>query len=86
LDIAVDPIDGTRLVAFGLPNAISVIAATERGGIEYLPTYYSYKLAVGPELAGKLDIKRNDKRKLASCGCYTWNGYFRTDLCRSQQR
>jgi len=64
LYIAVDPIDGTRLVAFGLPNAISVIAATERGGIEYLPTYYSYKLAVGPELAGKLDINATIRENL----------------------
>ena len=56
LDIAVDPIDGTRLVAYGRPNAISVIAAAERGKISYLPTYYSMKLAVGPELGGKLDI------------------------------
>ncbi|HCI29593.1 MAG TPA: class II fructose-bisphosphatase [Fervidobacterium sp.] len=64
LDIAVDPIDGTRLVAFGLPNAISVIAATEKGGIEYLPTYYSYKLAVGPELTGKLDINATIRENL----------------------
>ncbi len=55
-DIAVDPVDGTRLVAFGLPNAISVLAAAEKGAIMYLPTFYSWKLAVGPELAGKLDI------------------------------
>ena len=56
LDIAVDPIDGTRLVAYGRPNAISVIAAAESGKIAYLPTFYSMKLAVGPELVGKLDI------------------------------
>ncbi len=64
LDIAVDPVDGTRLVAYGLSNAISVIAATEKGGIEYLPTYYSYKLAVGPELAGKLDINATVRENL----------------------
>ena len=56
LDIAVDPIDGTRLVAYGRPNAVSVIAAAERGKIAFLPTFYSLKLAVGPELVGKLDI------------------------------
>ena len=56
LDIAVDPVDGTRLVAYGRPNAISVIAAAERGKIAYIPTFYSLKLAVGPELKGKLDI------------------------------
>ncbi|QTA38878.1 class II fructose-bisphosphatase [Thermosipho ferrireducens] len=64
LDIAVDPVDGTRLVAYGLPNAISVIAATDRGSIEYLPTFYSYKLAVGPELAGKLDINASIRENL----------------------
>jgi len=56
LDIAVDPVDGTRLVAYGRPNAISVIAAAERGKIAYIPTFYSLKLAAGPELKGKLDI------------------------------
>ncbi|MDK2864832.1 MAG: fructose,6-bisphosphatase [Thermotogota bacterium] len=55
-DIAVDPVDGTRLVAYGLSNAISVLAAAEKGAITYLPTFYSWKLAVGPELAGKLDL------------------------------
>jgi len=54
--MAVDPVDGTRLVAHGLPNAISVIVASEKGSIPYIPTFYSLKLAVGPELAGKLDI------------------------------
>jgi len=56
LDIAVDPVDGTKLVAYGLPNAISVVAACEKGHIPFIPTYYSMKLAVGPELAGKLDL------------------------------
>lgn len=56
MDIAVDPIDGTRLVANGLPNAISVMAASEKGKLASLPTFYSQKLACGPELAGKLDI------------------------------
>ncbi len=56
IDIAVDPIDGTRSVAYGKPNAISVIAAAERGKISSLPTFYSNKLAVGKELADKLDI------------------------------
>jgi len=55
-DIAVDPVDGTRLVAYGLPNAVSAIAVAEKGKIASLPTHYSYKLACGPELAGKLDI------------------------------
>lgn len=56
MDIAVDPIDGTRLVAFGLPNGIAVMAAAEHGQMTSLPTFYCKKLAVGPELKGRLDI------------------------------
>ncbi|MGP6173664.1 class II fructose-bisphosphatase [Corynebacterium sp. A21] len=57
VDIAVDPVDGTTLMAEGRPNAISVIAAAERGSM-YDPSavYYMKKLAVGPEAAGKVDI------------------------------
>ncbi|HOO32328.1 MAG TPA: class II fructose-bisphosphatase [Thermotogota bacterium] len=56
MDIAVDPIDGTRLVAYGLPNGIAVMVAAEHGKIAPLPTFYCKKLAVGPELKGRLDI------------------------------
>ena len=57
VDIAVDPVDGTTLMAEGRPNAISVIAAAERGSM-YDPSavFYMRKLAVGPEAAGKVDI------------------------------
>lgn len=57
VDIAVDPVDGTTLMAEGRPNAISVIAAAERGSM-YDPSavFYMKKLAVGPEAAGKVDI------------------------------
>ena len=64
IDIAVDPIDGTTLVALGRPNAISVIATAEKGTIAPLPTYYSDKLAVGKELAGSLDIDASPKENL----------------------
>ncbi|KAF2956146.1 class II fructose-bisphosphatase [Marinitoga sp. 38H-ov] len=63
-DIAVDPIDGTRLVAYGLPNAISVMLLAEKGKLAYLPTFYSYKLAVGPELKGLLDIRSSIRENL----------------------
>ncbi len=54
-DIALDPIDGTTNIAGGMPNAISVMAASERlGGQEHamknLPSFYSTKLAYGPEV------------------------------------
>ncbi|WP_018297470.1 class II fructose-bisphosphatase [Corynebacterium lubricantis] len=57
VDIAVDPVDGTRLMAEGRPNAISVIAAAERGTM-YNPkdAFYMNKIATGPEAAGKIDI------------------------------
>ncbi|KQB83672.1 class II fructose-bisphosphatase [Corynebacterium oculi] len=58
VDIAVDPVDGTTLMAEGRPNAISVIAAAERGSM-YDPSevFYMRKIAVGPEAAGKIDIE-----------------------------
>lgn len=57
MDIAVDPVDGTRLMAEGRPNAISVIAAAERGTM-YDPSavFYMNKIAVGPEGVGHIDI------------------------------
>jgi fructose-1,6-bisphosphatase II len=56
-DVAVDPIDGTRLTANGMPNAISVIAVSARGSM-YDPSavYYMSKLVAGPESAGAVDI------------------------------
>ena len=56
-DVAVDPIDGTRLTANGMPNAISVIAVSARGSM-YDPSavYYMSKLVTGPEAAGAVDI------------------------------
>lgn len=57
VDIAVDPVDGTTLMAEGRPNAISVLAAAERGSM-YDPSavFYMKKIAVGPEAAGSIDI------------------------------
>jgi fructose-1,6-bisphosphatase II len=56
-DVAVDPIDGTRLTANGMPNAISVIAVSARGSM-YDPTavFYMSKLVTGPEAADLVDI------------------------------
>ncbi|MCT1452752.1 class II fructose-bisphosphatase [Corynebacterium sp. p3-SID1145] len=57
LDLAVDPVDGTRLMAEGRPNSISVIAAAERGTMfDPRDAFYMNKIAVGPESAGKIDI------------------------------
>jgi fructose-1,6-bisphosphatase II len=57
-DVAVDPIDGTRLTANGMPNAISVIAVSSRGSM-YDPSavYYMSKLVAGPDAADAVDIE-----------------------------
>ncbi|MBB4911917.1 class II fructose-bisphosphatase [Actinophytocola algeriensis] len=56
-DVAVDPIDGTTLMAKGMPNAIAVLAATERGAMfDPSAVFYMEKLAVGPEAAEVIDI------------------------------
>jgi len=57
VDVAVDPIDGTRLCANGMPNAVSVLAVAERGSM-YDPSavFYMTKLATGPEAAGVVDL------------------------------
>ncbi len=57
VDVAVDPIDGTRLTAFGQPNALSVIALAERGSM-FFPgaAVYMEKVAAGPEASEAIDI------------------------------
>ena len=56
-DVAVDPIDGTTLMSKGMPNAIAVLAATERGAMfDPSAVFYMEKLAVGPEAADVIDI------------------------------
>jgi len=58
VDIAVDPIDGTTLTAKGMPNAIAVLAATERGAMfDPSAVFYMDKLVTGPEAADFVDIK-----------------------------
>jgi fructose-1,6-bisphosphatase II len=56
IDIAVDPLEGTNLVATGQGNAITVLAASESGGLLHAPDTYLDKLCVGPVAAGKVDI------------------------------
>jgi fructose-1,6-bisphosphatase II len=58
VDIAVDPLEGTNLVATGQANAITVLAASERGGLLHAPDTYLEKLCVGPVVAGAVDIRR----------------------------
>ncbi|MCA1570336.1 MAG: class II fructose-bisphosphatase [Chloroflexi bacterium] len=56
IDIAVDPLEGTNLVATGEPNATAVLAASEPGGLMHAPDTYLEKLIVGPMVAGHVDI------------------------------
>ncbi|HEY0827739.1 MAG TPA: class II fructose-bisphosphatase [Bacilli bacterium] len=56
VDVAVDPLEGTEIVAKGLNNALSVIAIAGKGNLLHAPDMYMEKLAVGPLLAGKLSI------------------------------
>jgi len=58
VDIAVDPLEGTNLVATGQAGAITVLAASEKGGLTNAPDTYLEKLAVGPVAAGCVDITR----------------------------
>jgi fructose-1,6-bisphosphatase II len=57
VDVAVDPLEGTRLTALGMPNAISVVAVAERGTM-FFPgaAVYMDKICGGPEIADVLDI------------------------------
>ena len=58
VDIAVDPIDGTRLTSLGMPNAISVVAVAERGALFASPDImYMEKIAVGPDAVDAIDMR-----------------------------
>ncbi|XMB86919.1 class II fructose-bisphosphatase [Mycoplasmatota bacterium WC44] len=56
VDIAVDPIEGTRMVAMGQSNALAVILAAERGALLEAPDMYMEKLVVNPQCVGAIDI------------------------------
>ena len=58
VDVAVDPIDGTRPLAFGRTNSLSTVALAPRGTMfDPGPFVYMNKLAVGPEAKGKINIE-----------------------------
>jgi fructose-1,6-bisphosphatase II len=56
VDVAVDPLEGTNIVAKGLWNALSVVAVADRGNLLHAPDMYMEKLAVGPDAAGQVDL------------------------------
>jgi fructose-1,6-bisphosphatase II len=59
VDVAVDPVDGTRLTALGLPGAIAVVATADRGSMFQAPpgVYYMQKLAVGRDAARVINLE-----------------------------
>lgn len=57
VDIAVDPIEGTRMTAMGQANALSVLAATEKGCFLKAPDMYMEKLVVGPGAKGAINLE-----------------------------
>lgn len=59
VDIAVDPIEGTNLIAKGQNGAIAVMAIAEKGGLLHAPDMYMEKICVGPRGAGAIDITKS---------------------------
>lgn len=66
VDIALDPLDGTDLCAFGRPGAISVVALANRGSLLNAPDTYMDKIAVGPAARGAIDLSRSPTWNLES--------------------
>jgi fructose-1,6-bisphosphatase II len=67
VDVAVDPLEGTRLTALGQPNAIAVIAVAERGTMLFPgAALYMEKIAVGPTAIDAIDIERSPAENVAA--------------------
>jgi fructose-1,6-bisphosphatase II len=67
VDVAVDPLEGTRLTALGQPNAICVIAVAERGTMLFPgAAVYMEKIAVGPAAIDAIDITRTPAENVRS--------------------
>jgi len=58
LDLAVDPLEGTTILATGGPNALAVIASAPKGNLFHAPDIYMDKIAVGPKAKGVIDITK----------------------------
>src|SRR2546425_11844320 len=64
VDIALDPLEGTTITATGGPNALSVIAMAEKGGLLNAPDTYMDKIAVGAGGAGAIDLRKSPTQNL----------------------
>ncbi|CAA9583162.1 Fructose-1,6-bisphosphatase, GlpX type / Sedoheptulose-1,7-bisphosphatase [uncultured Synechococcales cyanobacterium] len=64
IDIAVDPCEGTNLVAYGQNGSMAVLAISEKGGLFAAPDFYMRKLAAPPAARGKVDINKSATENL----------------------
>ncbi len=64
IDIAVDPCEGTNLVAYGQPGSMAVLAISQKGGLFAAPDFYMKKLAAPPAAKGKVDIDKSATENL----------------------
>lgn len=67
VDIAVDPLEGTKMTAKGQPNAISVIAVGNKGSFLHAPDMYMEKLCVGPNAKGAIDLNKSIEENVINC-------------------
>jgi fructose-1,6-bisphosphatase II len=66
VDIALDPLEGTNLCAYGRPGAISVVAMASKGNLLNAPDTYMDKLVVGPAAKGAIDLTKSPTENLRS--------------------
>ena len=66
LDIAVDPLEGTNLCAYGKPNALAVVAVAPRGNLLHAPDTYMRKIACGPVGKGVVHLDKTPQENLAA--------------------
>ncbi|HLM44717.1 MAG TPA: class II fructose-bisphosphatase [Myxococcaceae bacterium] len=66
VDIALDPLEGTNLCAYGRPGGISVVAMAGKGKLLNAPDTYMEKIAVGPRAKGAIDLRRSAAENLHS--------------------
>ncbi len=64
LDVALDPLEGTIIVAQGRANALAVVAIAEKGGFLQVPDTYMEKIAVGPKAKGAVDLSLSPEQNL----------------------
>jgi fructose-1,6-bisphosphatase II len=64
VDIALDPLEGTNLCAYGRPGAISVVAIAGKGDLLNAPDTYMDKLVVGPSARGAIDLSKSPTQNL----------------------